>query len=152
MATFFSVSIVMVFGAYSFLLFSDNKFKNQKLQMLTKNEQIQRDIKTTKAKIAFIQKQSSVAQHIFTRNSVLKDSIKNLFDLIPNTITLSEAQIMNNALILTGITPNQDVYNFMLQAPLRSIFNKTYSSFYPAQNGWLNFVSTNYLEEELINE
>jgi hypothetical protein len=58
---------------------------------------------------------------------------------------------MQNALILNGVTPNKDVYNFMLQAPLRSIFHKTYSSFYPAQNGWLNFVSTNYLEEEVFS-
>lgn len=152
MLTFFSITIVMIFGAYGFLLFSDNQFKNQKIQMLSQNEQLQKDIKTTKSKIAVVEKQSSVAQHIFTRNGVLRDSIKNLFDLIPNTITLSEAQITSNALILSGITPNQDVYNFMLQAPLRSIFHRTYSSFYPAQNGWLNFVSTNYLDEELINE
>jgi len=61
---------------------------------------------------------------------------------------------MENALILHGITPNKDVYNFMLQAPLRSIFHRTYSSFYPAQNGWLRFVSTNYIdnEEELSSE
>jgi len=35
----------------------------------------------------------------------------------------------------------------MLQAPLRSIFQKTYTSFYPAHNGWLQFVSTNYTNE-----
>ena len=40
----------------------------------------------------------------------------------------------------------------MLQAPLRSIFHRTYSSFYPADNGWIRFVSTNYVdtEEDLI--
>jgi hypothetical protein len=40
----------------------------------------------------------------------------------------------------------------MLQAPLRSLFHRTYTSFYPAQNGWYNFVSTNYLEEENAKE
>jgi hypothetical protein len=40
----------------------------------------------------------------------------------------------------------------MLQAPLRSIFHKTYSSFYPHDNGWLEFVSTNYIEEEMLME
>ena len=81
------------------------------------------------------------------------DGYYNLFDLVPNRITLSEAKIMENALILYGITPNKDVYNFMLQAPLRSIFHRTYSSFYPAENGWLRFVSTNYIDkEELIDE
>ena len=78
----------------------------------------------------------------------LKDSIKNLFDLVPQRITLSEAKLLHNGLILYGITPNKDVYNFMLNAPLRSIFHKTYSSFYPAKGGWLRFVSTNYIDDE----
>jgi hypothetical protein len=103
--------------------------------------------------IALAEKQILLSEKIFTKNSVLKESINNLFDLVPNRITLSEAKIMENALILYGITPNKDVYNFMLQAPLRSIFHRTYSSFYPAENGWLRFVSTNYIDkEELIDE
>jgi hypothetical protein len=79
---------------------------------------------------------------------VLKDSIANLFDLVPERITLSKAKLLKNGLVLQGITPTKDVYNFMLQAPLRSIFQKTYSSFYPASNGWLYFVSKNYMDEE----
>jgi hypothetical protein len=103
--------------------------------------------------IALAEKQILLSEKIFTKNSVLKESINNLFDLVPSRITLSEAKIMENALILYGITPNKDVYNFMLQAPLRSIFHRTYSSFYPAENGWLRFVSTNYIDkEELIDE
>ena len=54
---------------------------------------------------------------------------------------------MQDGLVLYGITPNKDVYNFMLQAPLRSIFHRTYSSFYPEKNGWLRFVSTNYIDQ-----
>jgi hypothetical protein len=55
-------------------------------------------------------------------------------------------------LILYGETPTKDIYEFMLQAPLRSIFHHTYTSFYPTQNGWYNFVSTNYLEEENLGQ
>jgi hypothetical protein len=40
----------------------------------------------------------------------------------------------------------------MLNAPLRSIFHKTYSSFYPADGGWLRFVSTNYMDEDEFAE
>ena len=36
----------------------------------------------------------------------------------------------------------------MLYAPLKSIFHKTYTSFYPLENGWFRFVSTNYMETE----
>ena len=79
-------------------------------------------------------------------------SINNLFDLVPSRITLSQAKIMEDGLILYGVTPNKDVYNFMLQAPLRSIFHRSYSSFYPVDNGWFRFVSTNYIDEESDSE
>jgi hypothetical protein len=98
--------------------------------------------------IAYIENQKMLSETIYTKNIVLKDSISNLFDLIPLRITLSKAQLLKNGLILYGITPNKDIYNFMLQAPLRSIFHKTYSSFYPAKNGWYRFVSTNYINED----
>ena len=101
-----------------------------------------------KEQIVFIEKENALAQGVQTRNLVLKDSITNLFDLVPSRITLSQAKLDKNSLILQGVTPNKDVYNFMLQAPLRSIFHRTYSSFYPTENGWLSFVSTNYIDEE----
>ena len=80
----------------------------------------------------------------------MKESIKNLFDLVPDRIVLSEADLKERSLVLYGITPNKEVYEFLLQAPLRSIFHRTYSSFYPMENGWYRFVSTNFLEDEEV--
>lgn len=109
---------------------------------------LQNSIDRLDQKIAYIKKQKALSEKVFTQNMVLKDSINNLFDLVPERITLSRAELLENGLILYGITPSKDVYNFMLQAPLRSIFQKTYSSFYPQKNGWLRFVSTNYINED----
>jgi hypothetical protein len=116
--------------------------------MIQKRFDLGEAIEAMKAEVALINKESLLGERITTQNSVLKDSITNLFDLIPQRITLSEASLLENGLILHGITPNKDIYNFMLQAPLRSIFHKTYSSFYPLSNGWLRFVSTNYIEDD----
>lgn len=146
--TFFSVTLFMLFSTYAFLLFRDHRFKQDLADISVQKEQLRSNITKMDYQIATIEKQNMLSEKIFTKNSVLKDSINNLFDLIPSRVTLSEAKIMQNGLILYGITPNKDVYNFMLQAPLRSIFHRTYSSFYPAQNGWLKFVSTNYIDEE----
>lgn len=146
--TFFSVTLFMLFSTYSFLLFRDHRFKQDLAEISVQKEQLRANIAKMDHQITTIEKQNLFSEKIFTKNSVLKDSINNLFDLIPSRVTLSEAKIMQNGLILYGITPNKDVYNFMLQAPLRSIFHRTYSSFYPAQNGWLKFVSTNYIDEE----
>lgn len=150
--TFFSVTIVMLFLTYAFLLFRDYRFNVNIEEARQEQKDLRSNIEQMKQKITHIEKQKMISERVFTKNSVLKDSIHNLFDLVPSRITLSQAQIMEDGLILYGITPNKDIYNFMLQAPLRSIFHRSYSSFYPAQNGWLRFVSTNYIDEESSSE
>ncbi len=150
--TFFSVTIFMLLLTYMFLLFRDYRFDQNRSEIVQERRSLNVDIENMKNQITLIEKQNLLSQSVFTKNSVLKDSIKNLFDLVPGRITLSEANIMEDGLTLYGITPSKDVYNFMLQAPLRSIFHRTYSSFYPVENGWYRFVSTNYIDEEADNE
>ena len=148
--TFFSVTIFMLFTTYAFLMFRDYRFDQDKADVIQKKQDLRDGILKMNTQITLIERQSIQSEKIFTKNSVLKDSINNLFDLVPSRIILSEANIMENGLVLYGITPNKDIYNFMLQAPLRSIFHRSYSSFYPEKNGWLRFVSTNYIDEEEI--
>ncbi len=149
MLVFFSITLFMLFITYFFLLLKDYSFVQEMDGMAITQSELTQNIAKMKDKIAFIEKENLLAQKVYTQNTVLKDSIANLFDLVPQRITLSQAELLENGLILYGITPNKDVYNFMLQAPLRSIFHRTYSSFHPAENGWLRFVSTNYIDEEL---
>ena len=146
--SFFSITLFMLFLTYLFLVFKDYRFAQEAREMVNKRADIERSIASMKAQITFIEKEVLLSERIHTKNTVLKDSISNLFDLVPQRITLSEASLLKNGLILYGVTPNKDVYNFMLQAPLRSIFHRTYSSFYPTPNGWLRFVSTNYTDNE----
>lgn len=151
--SFFSITLMMLFLTYFFLLYKTYSFDNTKTVLQNEKTILKSSLDKIESSIAFIEKQKSLSETVFTKNVVLKDSISNLFDLVPTRITLSEAKLLENGLILYGITPNRDVYNFMLQAPLRSIFHKTYSSFYPAKSGWLHFVSTNYLnKEETLDE
>jgi hypothetical protein len=148
LVSFFSMTLVMLFLTYGFLLYKDYTFTNDKISYTQEREDLSHLIEEMKNEIVYIEKQNALSQKIYTQNTVLKDSITNLFDLVPQRITLSEAKLLKNGLVLYGITPNKDVYSFMLQAPLRSIFHRTYSSFYPAKNGWLHFVSTNYIDDE----
>jgi hypothetical protein len=150
--SFFTISIIMLFSTYFFLLYKNYTFEKDKKHILSEKANLEESIEMMKNKISYIEKQKFLSERVHTQNIVLKDSISNLFDLVPERITLSEAKLLKNGLILYGVTPNRDVYNFMLQAPLRSLFHKTYSSFYPAENGWLRFVSTNYIEEDESEE
>lgn len=147
--TFFGITLFMLLSTYAFLLFKDFTFARDLNHIQHLQAQLKIELSKMKGDIIFVEKEDALARSVQTKNLVLRDSITNLFDLVPPRITLSQAKIEKNALILYGITPNKDVYNFMLQAPLRSIFHRTYSSFFPAGNGWLHFVSTNYSDENL---
>ena len=150
LVSFFAITILMLLLTYIFLFYKNYAFTQGKQALFVQKEQLKETLIVMEKDIAYIEKQKMLSETIYTKNIVLKDSIANLFDLVPLRITLSEAQLLKNGLILYGITPNKDVYNFMLQAPLRSIFHRTYSSFYPAKNGWYRFVSTNYIDEDEV--
>jgi hypothetical protein len=149
---FFSISILMVVAAYGFLVYKVHLFKKEHQTFgegLTRLEISKRELEKN---IALVELEIKKSELVVTQNTLIKESIHNLFDLIPDAITLTKAQLDQNSLILYGETPTKDIYEFMLQAPLRSIFHHTYTSFYPTQNGWYNFVSTNYLEEENLGQ
>ena len=148
--TFFSMSLVMLVSTYLFLVLKQFAFSSEIENLKNEALTLQQEITQLESKIVFIDKQAAHAEQVFTTNTVLKESIKNLFDLVPERITLSQAQLDHDKLVLYGVTPNKDVYEFLLHAPLRSIFHRTYSSFYPIENGWYRFVSTNYLDREEV--
>ncbi len=149
---FFTISIAMVVMAYGFLAYKTHQFQEQHQSFGVTLQQQEAEKKAIDKRITIIEAEIKKSEQIATNNTVMKESIRNLFDLVPDTITLTRAVLDKNSLILYGVTPNKEAYEFMLQAPLRSIFHRTYTSFYPIENGWYNFVSTNYLEEESIAE
>lgn len=146
--SFFGITFFMIFATYGFLYLKTTQYKESMLEYDKKVISLKNEAAIMQNKIAYIEQEVSQAEQVYTKNSVLKESIKNLFDLIPERIVLSKVQMGENSLVLYGVTPSKDVYEFMLHAPLRSIFHRTYSDFYPISGGWYRFVSTNYLDEE----
>jgi len=65
------------------------------------------------------------ADEVYTANELLRGSIRNLFDLIPDQITLSKS----------------------ILSPLKSIFHENRTTFYSLENGWYRFVSVNVLHD-----
>jgi cell division protein FtsL len=149
---FFAVTIAMVVGTYLFLEYKTYDFANERKEVARKSIELQHSIEAMDEEIKIIETEAKIVEQISTDNTVMKESIKNLFDLVPEDITLTRAELEEKSLILYGITPNKDTYEYMLHAPLHSIFNRTYTSYYPAENGWYRFVSSNYLDEETVEE
>lgn len=149
---FFMVSIVMVAGTYLFLSYKTYDFKAQHEGIGKKIEKLDKGRHVLEKSIETVEIEVKTYDGITTDNAVMKESIRNLFDLVPDKITLTSAQLGKKSLVLSGITPSKDTYEFLLHAPLRSIFHRTYTSYYPAKNGWYEFTSTNYLDDETFVE
>ncbi len=147
---FFGITLLMLVGTYGFLFYKTHSFSQKTADARERINDYSQSISDFEKEILFIDKKFTQAEQIYTSNTISKESIKNLFDLVPDRITLTQAELDKNKLILYGVTPNKDIYEFMLHAPLRSIFHRTYSSFYPLENGWFRFVSTNYLDEDTL--
>ncbi len=146
---FFGITMGMLFFSYSFLKVKTLMYKSTIQELHDKGESLKTGIVQMNDEITYIKVEKRHAEGIYTDNTVLKESIRNLFDLVPEKITLSQAMLKEDELVLYGVTPSKEVYEFLLQAPLRSIFHRSYTSYYALPNGWYSFVSKNYLDREM---
>ena len=74
-------------------------------------------------------------------NNAVQQSLLNLFALIPDQITITQIKLEEEKLTLKGITPTRELYSFLLQAPLRSIFTTSRVDFFTLTNGWFYLTS-----------
>ena len=142
-----AVSLMMIaFNLY--IVFEISSFRENIVSLTNAREALEDKIDNTDDEIGAILRQKALSEEIFSNNVLLKESMKNHFDLVPDQITLTKVEMERNALILYGRTPTQDSFNFLLAAPLKSIFHKSNTSFYLTKEGWYNFVSTNKIISE----
>lgn len=145
---FFITAFAILLFSFFIIHFSIHEFKTTRVAQNSQLMHLQTKIKDLKQVRLVAQAEVAKVAQINTHNTVLQESIKNLFDLVPNRIVLSRVDIFKNSLILYGHTPNKDLFRFMLQAPLSSIFTSTSTTFYQLPNGSLNFVCKNYINED----
>ncbi|MDD3462241.1 MAG: hypothetical protein PHW07_01215 [Sulfurospirillaceae bacterium] len=126
-----------------FILYKTSSYKNEAQSLIDKRVELDSKIDKTDEEISFILRQKTVAEEIFATNIMLQESMKNLFDLVPDQITLNRVLMEKDSLVLYGVTPTKDAFNFLLEAPLKSIFHTSSTVFYLTKEGWYNFVSTN---------
>ena len=109
---------------------------------------LQKEISKIDKNKQFIYKQKSLYEELVIKNSLTKDSIKNLLDLVPDPVALDSVFFDKDRLIIYGITPTKEIYNMLMLPPLESIFTHTKTYFYQMKNGWYKFKSENYLKEK----
>ena len=145
----------------SFLLFSTvllisfNALINQKINdaytLMIDNEQYVKDLQneqfTIKAEMENVEFKKNFIEKLYSHNLILKDSIKNIFDLVPEKITLTELTMRDKSLTMKGITPTKDMYKFLLEVPLKSIFDRSRVNFYLTKDNEYRFTSENMYKE-----
>ena len=122
-------------------------FYNKDIQKLQKETiSLKQQMITLTTQKDLIEAEKRLYEDIVIKNSVIKTSVKNLLDLIPDPITLDKFLLSKNRLIIYGITPTKDIYNMLMLPPLESIFEKTTTYFYELPNGWYRFKSINIIK------
>ena len=140
---FLIVTTILTVGFTIFIMLKKDNFSNEIESMQQNIAKYKKENGIYKKEIKRIERLVQKFEAIQTHNTLLKESIQNLFDLVPDQITLTKAILNKNGLVLYGVTPSKDVYNYLLQAPLRSVFHRNDTTFYPLKNGWYRFVSIN---------
>jgi hypothetical protein len=143
---FIVINMGALFSFYSFVKFEHQLIKDdiKKNEQMTK--QLQAKVKNINDNIEFVKTEKRFTEEIFSSNIVVKDSIQNLFELIPSQITLSSVFVHNDELIIQGVTPTKEVYKFLLEVPFTSIFEDTSVEFYQRPDRLYNFRSINTFE------
>jgi len=117
-----------------------------------KNQQQLKSVKTLQRRIAIIKTQGKLQQEVNETNNVLKESIQNMFDLIPDQITLSKVVMEKESLYLKGYTTSQDSYNLLLEPALKSIFTHTKVKFSRDAQGRIIFESFSTIKDALLED
>ncbi len=140
---FISLMALFMFIFNGYIAIEIQSFKEGIVALTQERESLEHKIDEDDESIGLILRQKALSEEIFSNNTLLKESMKNLFDLVPDQITLKKVEMDRNSLVLYGVTPTQDAFNFLLAAPLKSIFHTSQTTFYLTPQGWYNFVSTN---------
>jgi Tfp pilus assembly protein PilN len=109
-------------------------------------------VKTLQKDITLIQMQGKLYKEVLEANNILKESIQNMFDLIPDQITLQKVVMEKKSLFLRGYTDSAESYKLLLEPPLKSIFTQTKVKFSKDEKGRMIFESFSSIDEQLSLE
>ena len=100
-----------------------------------------------KDEYAILKEHVIYANKLNAENSILKESMKNLFEIVPDKIILNKIEITPTTLTIFGTTPSRDIFNLQFAPALKSIFTKSETSFIRAEKGTSRFISINYIAQ-----
>lgn len=100
-------------------------------------------VKDLRDDIQIISMQKELYHEVNVSNNRLKESVKNLFELVPDQVTLTEVIMEKNSLLLKGYSVSKETYTLLLEPPLKSIFDESKVVFSVNDGGFYTFTSQN---------
>ena len=147
--SFFAMLFIFIIGVIIYLSFKIDMFDSKKVAFNHQIEQTKYYTESIAQDINIINSSTLLSAKLQQKNLFFLKSVKNLLELVPDQITLSKLEMEKSKLTIYGVTPTKDIYNLLMLAPLRSIFDQSYTSFFIQENGWYKFVSYNSMDENL---
>ena len=140
------ISVVCLIVNFSIKILSYN-LKEATNENQASYDEYNRRIAIIKEHIKNLNEQQDEIESILATNQALKRSLQNIYDIVPDTVTLDFVKLDKNSLEIRGQTPSKEAFTLLMEAPLKSIFTKTKTTFYQLPNGWLNFSSISTSED-----
>lgn len=148
---FVSICLTAVIGADQYLVYQTGRMTDQRERAEVKIRADRNETAAAEEELAKIKRGVEQIQNVGAANVLLRDSIQNLFDIVPDPITLSRIEMNETTLTLQGTTPTREVFNYMLYPPLKSIFKTTRTSFSVHGGGYV-FTSVNQKETNATSD
>ena len=140
------ISVVCLIVNFSIKILSYN-LKEATNENQVSYDEYNRRIAIIKEHIKNLSEQQDEIESILATNQALKRSLQNIYDIVPDTVTLDFVKLDKNSLEIRGQTPSKEAFTLLMEAPLKSIFTNTKTTFYQLPNGWLNFSSISTSED-----
>jgi len=127
-----------------FLYIRSDNFNSEIEEIKKRNEKLSKSVNSMEKELKYLKSKKVLAQKILKSNILVENSIKNLFNLVPDQITLSKVIMEKDMLRLEGLSFTKDAYRLLLEPPLKSIFESSNVKFkYDPQIGSYKFISIN---------
>ena len=143
---------LVAFGLY--LYYQASQYKHALESVEASNNVLSQSVMGYEKELKIFKMQETLGKEVRASNILLKNSIKNLFDLVPDQIVLTKVMMQKDLLELEGTTPTKDTYRLLLEPPLKSIFKRSRVNYiFNTQLGKYEFRSLNSVaDEQEIND
>jgi len=141
---FLSTILAGLFAYGIYLYKKSSTFNEELVSIQNQNKLLSNSVNSLNKELRELKRQKILSIEVAKSNKLVSNSIKNLFNLVPDQIVLSKVFMEKDQLRLEGISSTKDAYRLLLEPPLKSIFEESSVKFeFDPRLGRYRFVSVN---------